>query len=106
MDRRCLAVHEPFVADDLAAEDVPDALQLRKAVVAFRRSPSNTGCIQARLGYFNERQNLLTRWFGLEYDQWFSLVLPTVEAARCVVPLGGTSNHMPVSVWRAIGGWD
>ncbi len=88
------------------AEDVPDPLQLRKSVVAFRRAPANIGCIQARLGYFNEKQNLLTRWFGLEYDQWFSLVLPTVEAANGVVPLGGTSNHMPVSVWRAIGGWD
>jgi glycosyltransferase XagB len=88
------------------AEDVPDPLQLRKAVVAFRRAPKNIGCIQARLGYFNEKQNLLTRWFGLEYDQWFNLVLPTVEAANCVVPLGGTSNHMPVSVWRSIGGWD
>jgi cellulose synthase/poly-beta-1,6-N-acetylglucosamine synthase-like glycosyltransferase len=88
------------------AEDVPDPLQLRKAVVAFQRAPKNIGCIQARLGYFNEKQNLLTRWFSLEYDQWFSLVLPTVEAANCVVPLGGTSNHMPVSVWRDIGGWD
>jgi len=33
-------------------------------------------------------------------------VLPAVEEARCVVPLGGTSNHMPTAVWRAIGGWD
>lgn len=88
------------------AEDVPDPLQLRRAVAAFRRLPADTGCLQARLGYFNERQNLLTRWFSLEYDQWFGIVLPAVQDSRCVVPLGGTSNHMPVAVWREIGGWD
>lgn len=88
------------------AEDIPDPLQLRRAVVAFRSAPADVGCIQGRLGYFNERQNLLTRWFALEYDQWFGVVLPAVEKARCVVPLGGTSNHMPARIWRDIGGWD
>ncbi len=76
------------------AEDVPDPLQLRRAVLAFRRVPAEVGCLQARLGYFNERQNLLTRWFSMEYDQWFGAVLPAVQQAGCVVPLGGTSNHM------------
>jgi cellulose synthase/poly-beta-1,6-N-acetylglucosamine synthase-like glycosyltransferase len=88
------------------AEDVPDPLQLRRAVVAFGRAAGDVGCLQGRLGYFNERQNLLTRWFSLEYDQWFGVVLPAVERAGCVVPLGGTSNHMPVRVWRDVGGWD
>lgn len=88
------------------AEDIPDPLQLRRAVAAFQRAPAEIGCLQARLAYFNERQNLLTRWFSLEYDQWFGVVLPAVEELRCVVPLGGTSNHMPTKVWREIGGWD
>jgi cellulose synthase/poly-beta-1,6-N-acetylglucosamine synthase-like glycosyltransferase len=88
------------------AEDIPDPLQLRRAVAAFRRLPADIGCLQARLGYFNERQNLLTRFFALEYDQWFGVVLPAVEQSRCVVPLGGTSNHMRAAVWRDIGGWD
>ncbi|MGV0850645.1 glycosyltransferase family 2 protein [Mycolicibacterium phlei] len=88
------------------AEDIPDPLQLRKAVAAFRRLPPDVACLQARLGYFNERQNLLTRWFSQEYDQWFGLVLPTVEASGCVVPLGGTSNHLKTEVWREVGGWD
>lgn len=88
------------------AEDIPDPLQLRRAVAAFRRVPSEIGCLQARLGYFNEGQNLLTRFFSLEYDQWFGVVLPAVENSGCVVPLGGTSNHMPVRIWRDIGGWD
>jgi cellulose synthase/poly-beta-1,6-N-acetylglucosamine synthase-like glycosyltransferase len=88
------------------AEDIPDPLQLRKAVVALRRAPSDIGCLQSRLGYFNENQNLLTRWFSLEYATWFSLVLPAAEASRSVVPLGGTSGHMPVRIWREVGGWD
>lgn len=88
------------------AEDIPDPLQLRRAVVAFQRLPEDVGCLQARLGYFNENQNLLTRWFSMEYDQWFGAVLPAVERARGVVPLGGTSNHMPTRVWHDVGGWD
>ncbi|WP_396837150.1 glycosyltransferase family 2 protein [Mycobacterium sp. ITM-2016-00317] len=88
------------------AEDIPEPLQLRRAVAAFRRLPKEIGCLQARLGYFNERQNLLTRWFSIEYDQWFGLILPAVEELGCVVPLGGTSNHMRTRTWRDIGGWD
>ncbi len=88
------------------AEDIPDPLQLRRAVVAFRRLPSDVGCLQARLCYYNEKQNLLTRWFTLEYDQWFAAILPAVANSQCVVPLGGTSCHLPTRVWREVGGWD
>jgi cellulose synthase/poly-beta-1,6-N-acetylglucosamine synthase-like glycosyltransferase len=88
------------------AEDIPEPLQLRRAVVAMRRSPSDIGCAQCRLGYFNEKQNLLTRWFALEYDQWFGVILPAIQDSKCLVPLGGTSNHMPTAVWREVGGWD
>ncbi|CAN5834886.1 glycosyltransferase [soil metagenome] len=88
------------------AEDIPEPLQLRRAVVAMRRASSDVGCAQCRLGYFNEKQNLLTRWFALEYDQWFGVVLPAIQDSKCVVPLGGTSNHMPTAVWREVGGWD
>ncbi|MCW1957642.1 MAG: glycosyltransferase, partial [Mycobacterium sp.] len=82
------------------AEDVPEPLQLRRAAVAFSRAPADIGCLQARLAYFNERQNLLTRWFSMEYDQWFGAVLPALQQAGCVVPLGGTSSHLPVRAWR------
>jgi len=88
------------------AEDIPDPLQLRRAVVALRRAPVGVACLQARLCYFNERQNLLTRWFTLEYDQWFAAILPAVAHARGVVPLGGTSCHLTTRVWREVGGWD
>ena len=88
------------------AEDIPEPLQLRRAVAAMRRASADIGCVQCRLGYFNEKQNLLTRWFALEYDQWFGVVLPAIQDSKCLVPLGGTSNHMPTAVWREVGGWD
>lgn len=88
------------------AEDIPEPLQLRRAVVAFRAAPADVGCLQAQLAYFNENQNLLTRWFAMEYAQWFGVILPAIERARCVVPLGGTSNHIPARLWREVGGWD
>jgi cellulose synthase/poly-beta-1,6-N-acetylglucosamine synthase-like glycosyltransferase len=88
------------------AEDIPDPLQLRRAVVGLRRAPAGVGCLQARLCYFNERQNLLTRWFTMEYDQWFAAILPAVAQAHCVVPLGGTSCHLRADVLREVGGWD
>jgi len=88
------------------AEDVPDPLQLRRAVVAFSTQPDDVACIQARLAYFNDRQNLLTKWFAVEYDQWFGFVLPALSKARAPLPLGGTSNHMRRDVLMASGAWD
>lgn len=88
------------------AEDVPERDQLRKAACAFRRSPDNVACLQAKLNYFNPRQNLLTRWFTAEYSVWFDLFLPGLTASRAPVPLGGTSNHFKVGPLRELGGWD
>lgn len=88
------------------AEDIPEPLQLRRAAAAFARSGPHVGCLQARLGYYNERQNLLTGWFAMEYDQWFTFLLPAFRRLGCVVPLGGTSNHIRTSVWYEVGGWD
>ncbi|WP_238423544.1 glycosyltransferase family 2 protein [Gordonia sp. 'Campus'] len=88
------------------AEDIPDPLQLRRAAAVFANSPREVASVQARLGYYNERENLLTRWFSIEYDQWFSYMLPALSASKCVIPLGGTSNHIRTAVLREVGGWD
>ena len=74
------------------AEDRPDPDQLRKAAVAFRKMPPRVVCLQARLNYYNQRQNLLTRWFTGEYSTWFDLFLPGLTASGAPVPLGGTST--------------
>jgi cellulose synthase/poly-beta-1,6-N-acetylglucosamine synthase-like glycosyltransferase len=88
------------------AEDIPEPLQLRKAVAAFRRVPPEVACLQARLAYYNDDQNLLTRWFAIEYLTWFANMLPGLAALGAPIPLGGTSNHLRTGVLRANHGWD
>lgn len=108
------------------AEDRPESDQLKKAVVAFRKADERwkrrawmrklnpfgnvnrhrTVCLQAKLNYYNPTQNILTRWFTIEYATWFHLYLPGLNALRAPIPLGGTSNHFRTSVLKEIGGWD
>ena len=88
------------------AEDVPEPLQLRRAVTAFARAPKGTACLQARLGFYNTSQNFLTRWFTLEYWLWFNDLLPGILHAGAPVPLGGTSNHFRTGDLIDAGAWD
>ena len=88
------------------AEDVPDPLQLRRAVVALRRLGAGYACVQAQLAYFNTTQNLLTRWFAREYATWFRFLLPGLADVGAPIPLGGTSNHFRTQVLREAGAWD
>jgi len=88
------------------AEDRPDPDQLRKAVEGFRRVGRDVICLQAKLNYYNVRQNWLTKWFTLEYTTWFDLFLPGLNRLGVPIPLGGTSNHFRVSALRNVGGWD
>ena len=88
------------------AEDRPEPLQLRRAVLSFWRLPDSVACLQAKLSYYNSEQNLLTRWFAIEYAMWFSFLLPGMVAQRGPLPLGGTSNHFRGHILQAIGGWD
>jgi len=88
------------------AEDRPDPDQLKKAVAAFRNVPDNTVCLQAKLNYFNPSDNLLTKWFTIEYTTWFDLFLPGLHRMGAPIPLGGTSNHFKTTILRELGGWD
>jgi len=88
------------------AEDEPDPLQLRRAAVALSRQGPDVACLQAKLSYHNPTQNLITRWFTIEYGMWFSYFLPGLARSSAPIPLGGTSNHFRREVLRRIGGWD
>jgi cellulose synthase/poly-beta-1,6-N-acetylglucosamine synthase-like glycosyltransferase len=88
------------------AEDEPDPLQLRRAAVALRRLGPSVGCLQAKLTYSNPDQNLVTRWFTIEYAMWFTFFLPGLASMNAPIPLGGTSNHFRRVVLRSLGGWD
>jgi cellulose synthase/poly-beta-1,6-N-acetylglucosamine synthase-like glycosyltransferase len=88
------------------AEDRPDPLQLRKAAMALAAAPADVACVQAKLGFFNPQQNLITRWFTLDYRMWFGELLPGLVRLGSPVPLGGTSNHFRRSILLEVGAWD
>ncbi len=88
------------------AEDLPEPLQLRRVVAAFRELPDNIACVQAKLAYHNGHQNLLTGWFTAEYGLWFGYLLPGMMRSNSPIPLGGTSNHLRRDVLDRIGAWD
>jgi glycosyltransferase XagB len=88
------------------AEDRPEPLQLRRAVAAFRRLDPSVVCLQAKLSYHNAEQNLITRWFTIEYATWFSMLLPALAQSGGPVPLGGTSMHIKRAILELVGAWD
>ncbi len=88
------------------AEDVPDTDQLKKAVLAFEKASKNVVCIQAKLNFYNPKQNILTRAFTAEYSLWFDLILPGLQSIAAPIPLGGTSNHFRTNTLRELSGWD
>ena len=88
------------------AEDRPDPLQLRKAAIALAHAPAEIACVQARLAFFNPMQNLITRWFTIEYNMWFTQLLPGLAQLDAPIPLGGTSNHFRRDVLLELCAWD
>jgi cellulose synthase/poly-beta-1,6-N-acetylglucosamine synthase-like glycosyltransferase len=88
------------------AEDDPEPDQLKKAVVAFSRTPTDVICLQSKLNYYNPKENLLTRWFSLEYSFWYDYYLEGLDQVDGVIPLGGTSNHFRTRQLKELGGWD
>ena len=88
------------------AEDNPDPDQLKKVICAFRQLEEKYICVQAKLNYYNPTQNILTKWFTLEYYFWFDYYLPGLVGINAPLPLGGTSNHFRTEPLREIGGWD
>ncbi|MEM2123662.1 MAG: glycosyltransferase family 2 protein, partial [Candidatus Bathyarchaeia archaeon] len=63
-------------------------------------------CLQSRLTYYNPKENLLTRWFSLEYSFWYDYYLEGLDQVDGVIPLGGTSNHFRTQQLKELGGWD
>jgi cellulose synthase/poly-beta-1,6-N-acetylglucosamine synthase-like glycosyltransferase len=89
------------------AEDKPEPYQLKEAIWLFRKlDDPDVACLQAKLNYYNPRQNLLTRWFTLEYSAWFDLFLPGLHRMGAPIPLGGTSNHFKTDALRDAMNWD
>ena len=75
-------------------------------MAAFSKANAGIVCIQCKLNFYNRNQNLLTRWFSLEYSTWFDLLMPGLDATSCPIPLGGTSNHLNRRKLLELGAWD
>ncbi len=88
------------------AEDNPDKDQLKKAAIAFSNANENIACLQSKLNFYNANENLLTRWFSIEYSYWYDFYLEGLDKVDVPIPLGGTSNHFRIDQLRELGGWD
>jgi len=87
------------------AEDRPHPDQIRQAALAFMADPK-LAVVQAPLGYFNDKENLLTALFGLEYAALFHVWNPALAHLGLPFTLGGTSNHIRRDILESCGGWD
>jgi cellulose synthase/poly-beta-1,6-N-acetylglucosamine synthase-like glycosyltransferase len=88
------------------AEDNPAKDQLKKAAITFSNAPEDIACLQSKLNFYNAKENLLSRWFSIEYSYWYDYYLPGLDRTGAPIPLGGTSNHFRTSQLRELGGWD
>jgi glycosyltransferase XagB len=100
----------PFIKGEYVtiydAEDIPDQNQLLKTIYAFSTLPENYACIQAKLNFYNKNENLLTRFFSLEYSIWFEYLLRGLSLLNLPITLGGTSNHFKLDKLKEVGYWD
>lgn len=88
------------------AEDIPEPDQLRRALEAFDQYAPECAVIQAKLNFYNPKQNWLTKQFTLEYSSLFDGLLPSFLKLSIPLPLGGTSNHFKKNALQAVGAWD
>jgi cellulose synthase/poly-beta-1,6-N-acetylglucosamine synthase-like glycosyltransferase len=88
------------------AEDNPDPDQLRKAAIVFMRSSEDIVCLQSKLNFYNADENTLTKWFSIEYANWYEFYLQGLDWIEAPIPLGGTSNHFRKKGLDKLGRWD
>lgn len=88
------------------AEDIPEPEQLKKVLYKFASGDARLACVQARLNYFNRKENWLAKMFALEYSALFDFVLFGMEKLGMPILLGGTSNHFRTILLRKLYAWD
>ncbi len=87
------------------AEDRPEPDQLLKAVAGFRAVLADgprTGCLQARLVFWNPRGSWISSFYWAEYVTHFRWVLAGLARLGLIPPLGGTSNHFRHDALEAV----
>ena len=68
------------------AEDDPHPDQLIKAAIVFLRSEPDVVCLQSKLNFYNSSENILTRWFSIEYGYWYEFYLPGLDFIDAPIP--------------------
>lgn len=87
-------------------DDIPEPMQLRKAIHTFETSEENLACVQAKLKYYNSDYNILTKLFAMEYSILFEFILPVFELFKIPILLGGSSNHFKTEILNKLNAWD
>ncbi|GLQ34561.1 glycosyl transferase [Amylibacter marinus] len=88
------------------AEDAPETDQVFKAVKHLQHCDPRVVCVQARLDFFNQSTNWLSRCFTIEYAMLFRVVLRGLQRLDIPIPLGGTSMFLRKSALDSLGRWD
>jgi cellulose synthase/poly-beta-1,6-N-acetylglucosamine synthase-like glycosyltransferase len=88
------------------AEDHPEPDQLKKAAMVFQRSGKDVVCLRSKLNFYNANENILTKWFSIEYANWYEFYLQGLDWIEAPIPLRGTSNHFRKSSLDELGRWD
>ena len=83
-----------------APEDLANPGQLREALAAIIGDSENSGCVLARLIIYNALRS------EIGHDALFGAILPTLEQFGLLIPLEGTSNHIPRRSLERADGWD
>ncbi len=100
----------PFCRGDIVgvydAEDRPHPGQLRAVVQHLLDAAPDVACVQGYLDFYNDRANLIARWFTIEYAVWFRVFLQGIERLGLPIPLGGTTVFFRRRALEALGGWD
>ncbi len=88
------------------AEDAPAPDQIDQVVSHFEKAPSEVGCVQGILDFYNPRANWMSRCFVVEYSSWFRILLPGLSRMGLAVPLGGTTVFFRRAAVEDVCGWD
>jgi len=88
------------------AEDAPEYDQVYKAVRHLQHAEDRVVCVQARLDFFNQDTNWLSRCFTLEYAMLFRVILQGLQRLDLPIPLGGTSMFIQRDALVKWGQWD
>lgn len=79
------------------ADDIPNRNQLYQVIEEFSKN-SSLGCVQCTLNSYNHCDNLLTKFYSIEYSLWFKSFLPALCFLKMPITFGGTSNHFKTDI--------